>query len=422
MSTIKYLKRFGYLVVGILSFQTVLAQENYIPGYIINHDDDTIQGFIDYRNWSKNPDIIKFKKDISNEFKSLKPTDIREFGVQNDLYESGIVEKEIASKYDQHSKLKVDTAFLQIIFSGKKSLFFYKDANGRENFYIKHDTIFELLVYREYLHYNAQTGVSSLRKNKNYLGQLIVYLNDCSAIASKLQTSTYGLSSLSSLFQYYYDCSSSEVLYKRKKEKIRAEIGVLLGSSMTSLEFSGADLFDYLINTDYSHSINLSAGLFVDLVLPRNQGRWSIKNELLFYKYEVAGEYVDFENEYIYTINKTKIGQSHLKINSLVCYKYPLGSLSIFLNGGLSLGVKIQETNYRSKSRETTVYPTSLDSESKAIKSTQNIDLGIVLGTGIAYKDYSLEIKAERSDGFLSDVVGLNSSTKRLFILFGYRF
>jgi len=38
------------------------AQSNYKPGYVVTLPDDTIHGFIDYKEWDKNPEKISFKK------------------------------------------------------------------------------------------------------------------------------------------------------------------------------------------------------------------------------------------------------------------------------------------------------------------------------------------------------------------------
>lgn len=38
------------------------GQSNYKPGYVINFKGDTLKGFIDYREWDINPDVINFKK------------------------------------------------------------------------------------------------------------------------------------------------------------------------------------------------------------------------------------------------------------------------------------------------------------------------------------------------------------------------
>ncbi len=424
MNKIKRIKRFRLLLLllGTLSFYTSYSQQNYIPGYIIGHNKDTINGFVDYRNWGNNPDFVKFKTDIDNNPYSFKPTDIIEFGVQDEIYVSGIINTEVTQltmdnlEKDPQIKIKVDTAFLQTLFRGKKELYYYKNRDGRENFYIKLDKEFELLIYKKYL--KLQDAKNVIIENKKYLGQLVVYLNDCSTIQSKINNTSYKKNSLYSLFQYYNECSPSDISFQKKRKKISTEIGVLAGSSLTSLKFSG-DNFGYLINADYNQSINLCAGLFFDLVLPRNQGKWSINNELLFSTYNVKGKYEDFENENSYSITTTKIGYSYLKINSLVRFKYPIGPIFLYFNGGMSNGFAINETNY--KKIESKFYGIEREVEELALDNIRKYEQGFILGTGIKYKNYSFEIRAEKGNG-MSLYTTLNSTTKRYYFLLGFRF
>ncbi|MGZ3814058.1 MAG: hypothetical protein ACXVJN_20060, partial [Mucilaginibacter sp.] len=42
-----------------------VAQSNYKPGYVVTLKGDTIHGFINYREWNKNPRQIAFKNDIN---------------------------------------------------------------------------------------------------------------------------------------------------------------------------------------------------------------------------------------------------------------------------------------------------------------------------------------------------------------------
>ena len=44
-------------LILILSWTSSLAQQNFIPGTIIDKEGSTIEGFIDYKNWDKNPKI-----------------------------------------------------------------------------------------------------------------------------------------------------------------------------------------------------------------------------------------------------------------------------------------------------------------------------------------------------------------------------
>ena len=422
MDKIKRFKKTGLLLIGTLTVQLVFSQENYIPGYVIKNNADTLFGFVDYRNWEKNPDKIKFKTRIENDPITFKPTDITEFKVEGELYVSGIINTEITPTEtdrltdDPQIYIKVDTAFLQTLFSGNKSLYYYKNAEGRENFYIKQNTEFELLIYKRYL--RQQDGKRVISENKKYLGQLTLYLNDCETINSKLENTSYEQTSLIKLFQYYYGCSPSGISFQKEIEKIHTEMGGLAGVSLTSLKFR-SDAFPYLVYADYNSSYNPSVGIFLDLELPRNQGKWSFYNELLFTTYKVKGSYEEYEDENNYSITTTEIGYSYLNINTLFRFKYPIGQCFLILNGGISNGYAIGETNYKKK--ESKFYTINRVDEESALNSTRKYELGFILGTGLRFDRFSAEIRFERGNG-MSEYISLNSSTKGYYFLLGYRF
>ncbi len=54
------------IILGLLFLfmflQASFCQENYQPGYIVGLKGDTLHGFINYRNWERNPDKISFRK------------------------------------------------------------------------------------------------------------------------------------------------------------------------------------------------------------------------------------------------------------------------------------------------------------------------------------------------------------------------
>ena len=90
MRPIRKFERFGFLVLVILSIQVSYSQENYVPGYIVKPNNDKTTGYIDYRNWEKNPSVVRFKTTIDRKPTSFKPLDIVEFGTQDEIYVSGI--------------------------------------------------------------------------------------------------------------------------------------------------------------------------------------------------------------------------------------------------------------------------------------------------------------------------------------------
>jgi hypothetical protein len=61
-------------LLSVALFVTIAghSQKNLQPGYIINNSNDTVSGFIDYREWYKNPVSILFtqsKDEVTQKFR-----------------------------------------------------------------------------------------------------------------------------------------------------------------------------------------------------------------------------------------------------------------------------------------------------------------------------------------------------------------
>ena len=361
-------------LLGVIFFQPAFSQENFLTGHLITMEGDTLPGFIDYRNWENNPDKISFKKTPEGEKTIYTPLDILGFKVLDEFYESAIVEKEVSPiltrdlDIDPAIKTRKDTTFLQTMIQGAKGLYHFKD-DGKDQFYIKHESQFNLLVYKRYL--LEHKGKTLAAERNNYLHQLKFYFQDCPSIQSALKDLAYNKKSMEKVFVFYHDCTQSEIKFQKKSEKVKLEIGALAGISIATVNFGGND-FLYLTNADFSSSINPSAGLFFDFILPRNLGKWSFYNEIIFTSFQIDGSYSDFEHENRYTNSYTEMEYAYLKLNSLARFKYPVGNLFVYINAGISNGFAISETNYLRE--ESKFFTTERLEEGKALNETKRYE------------------------------------------------
>lgn len=415
------MKKLAFINFIILIAHVSFSQSNYLPGYVISLSGDTLSGFVDYRNWSKNPDEIQFKNQLDGEAIHYTPTDVIEFKVKNEIYVSGIIDASISPiqtnllETGPSPHIRVDTTFLQTLILGNKSLYHYKTPEGLDNFYImKQDSTFDLLVYKKYL---VEGGEQASHENKRYLGQLALYLTDCPAIHTKFSTTSYRDNSLVNLFRYYYENTKQEIRFQKRKEKITTQIGFLAGASITTLEFASGSFKD-IVNATYEPSLDFSTGVFFEFVFPRNQGKWSVCTEMLYSSYTAKGTYKEIESVNIYSNTTIEIGYSYLKVNALLRFKYPIGKTYLFFNGGLSRGAAISSTN--SKREEWTFYSSNGVDEEVAVGGARNNERGYILGTGLKFNQFSVEARYEKGNG-MSSYVGLESITRRYFILIGYR-
>ncbi len=385
-------KRIVLLFLAILLAYPVFSQENYLSGFVLLSSEDTVHGYIDYRNWRINPDEISFKKDLSDNKIIYTPLSCKGFGVMDEIYESGIINTEISptktSQLDDKSELRIriDTTFLQAIILGKKSLYYYVNDLGNEQFYIKKDTVYELLIYKKYLK-NGNQG-RSIIENKKFIGQLLIYFNDCQTIQSEIKKLEYRRKSIQNLFLSYYESTKSKIEFEKKVEKVAAELAVLAGCSFVperNKDNSGVTYPSWTYHNEMS--LNMAFGLSLNLILPRTQKKWSIYNELVYSAYYADFHQVDYKNEDEYTIWDYHGKIKMLQLSTNLRFQYPFKKATVYSYFGAWGGYFVERNGY---SKQETIFH-SLDTieEEYDSGSYSSTGVGLNFGLGVYYKRFS---------------------------------
>lgn len=412
------------VLISLTLISTVSYSQNSLrPGYIVNLKGDTIRGLVNYRNWEKNPKKISFSNDSGR--KDYFPSDIKEFSAENEIYISAIVSVEDSPfkpediTYTEELSFRQDTCFLQVVVEGAKSLYYYKDENAKQHYFIKGKSgLPELLLYKQYK-IKTDAGIF-IQENKKYIQQLSQYIEDCPAIASSLRKLSYSGKSLRNLFDAYYQCKGEAITYKKKTDKGKVEIGAIAGAVFTGTKFqSDADPFEFLDKSDFSGSTNFSGGIYFDITLSRSLGRWSVYNEILYSSYKTGGSYTVFNNPEYYTDYNTTIAPKSVKINNLIRYKIPVSGFFLYLNAGIANGFVLSAKNELLK--HTKFYSTEETETLKVLNPLRKHYQELVTGIGAKYGRYSLEARAAFGNG-LADPKVIKSSTSAYAVFLGYRF
>lgn len=133
----------GAIIIALICPFTLLAQSNYKPGYVVNMKGDTLRGFINYKEWSKNPEQFSFKSSLDDaEAKEFDITNAKAFAVDSfEYYERHTVKISMDSlDMNAANNHPTDTlpknVFLHIISKGQHlALYRYTDRLKRR-FYI----------------------------------------------------------------------------------------------------------------------------------------------------------------------------------------------------------------------------------------------------------------------------------------------
>jgi hypothetical protein len=413
------LHKISMLIAFLLCFQTGFSQENFVPGFVIQLNGDTVKGSIDYRGWVYNPTSVTFRDDSTNILFHLELGEIRGFGTANDIYESAIFEIETNTdeisnlKYSPDFTLKTRKGFLQVLIQGPKKLYYYYPKFGKKQYFIKQDSSIQLLMYKKYFKVVNNETVSM--ENNRFLGQLIIYLQDCPEIRNKISEIRYTEKSLMNLFHQYYECSQQVKKFTKKPEKQKLTYGVLAGTSTTFFRFID---YESLKKTKYPASTKPTFGLTQEVVFPKKLGKWSILNELLFTSFKTSASYT--ENYWLYTKTTfSSIELFYLKLNSLFCFKYSQDDVSFYHSLGISLGFPINSLTYIreefANNDTLEVYPAS------AFLKIRNPEAGYILGLGLNYQKFFFEGRYEAGNG-ISKLTSIRSRTTRIHCLVGFRF
>ena len=194
-------------------------------GFVITLNNDTIHGYIDNKNWKNTPQQILFKETIAGSGFYYTPKTILEFHTADKIFKRAIVKiDQSPDKTNKHHlspefQFIIDTVFLQAIILGEKDLYYSKDSIGKERFYIRYDSAYSWLTFKKYQ--NIQKDKKTILFNNNYIGQLLLYLQNCPKINSVLSETTYDLKSLSKVFYYYYDCTNAKMVYQENKKRLK---------------------------------------------------------------------------------------------------------------------------------------------------------------------------------------------------------
>ena len=295
----KYISILGTFFFLFLSSH-LAAQSNYRKGYIISNAGDTVRGVIDYRQWKKNPEMIKMKMGLtSDETKTLTVSEISAFQVdQFDIYERAYIlidtTPEDLARLNQNSvySAKADTVFLRILLKSKISL--YEFVDEKVHYYVREaggDCI-------ELMHNFSLTSDNRLNKSIEYkrqLAKLATGAENFDDLYSTIERAEYTEKDITSILEKLNQQSKAITLYKTRTAK--AQISTFVGSGLvfSAMRFKGPAAPD-VSKLSYSNSNQPLINIGFDLPMSRDRGKIVLRGALSYYRqgYEGTGTKMNF--------------------------------------------------------------------------------------------------------------------------------
>lgn len=280
------------LAVSFISQQSS-AQENYKDGLVVINNGDTLHGTIDYRQWERNPDNIRFREaGGSGRQVGYGVNDITYFEITGlDRYERAIISKDIRpvelhqlERFIGDSTI-TDTVFLRQLIGGKLAL--YQFVDSKQHFYIREEgNDYQELIYKVYLtEYDSR--LLKMFTFRDQLKQWIPVPNTNRQLSSLLENAEYNEKKLTRIVEIMNQERGNAIAYKVKKAKHQASFYAGAGGVYSAMKLSGRH--ENLSKLEYTSGFKPMAAAGVDLAIMRDLQRLIIRFELAWYSLEYEG-------------------------------------------------------------------------------------------------------------------------------------
>jgi hypothetical protein len=197
-------------------------------------------------------------------------------------------------------------------------------------------------------------------------------------------------------------------------EKLSLQFGLTAGPLLGSivLKSNNVNGYNYVTNVDYPFKLGFAGGIFLDVVLPRNQERYSIFTDLAVSTFKTGNHFDVPYNGEIVPID-TEFGFTQLKLTSMLRYKFIVkDNWSAFSNAGLQYGYTLTESQSVTVGKEQNEEP---------IFVTNKTDFKFAIGLGLGHENLTFETRYEFG-GALSGQYDVSLKTNLLIFFVGYRF
>ena len=413
----------------------VFAQKNYRPAEVYTRS-GVIQGEIDYKNWSVSPKEIRFTPEGGQGGTFYVP-DISGFRVEKS---KGVWEKYVAfiGDIDQSSyRFAIDldrspdphwgrdSFFVQVLQEGELSLFQLRDPTRKVHYLIrKGDGPIQALVYKKYISDDlAHSGYNSL-----YIRQIGLLAGDCREMLPLIGHLKYTEKSLLDFCTAYNRSSCNAgppLIFENKKDKAVLRAYAMAGVNTLQLRFNSFADPNRLGYQEMPPSVNPAAGVGLDLVFARTNGRSILSNELFYTSYKTGGDYLEVTDANQQRYFSTEIDLAYVKLQTLYRHLLSKGKWKPYLGAGISNGLAVKER--QTTTIESTFFSTVKTDVFPAVRTSdgqngfRSYETGFIGCAGVRSEKWGAEVRYERNNGF-SKLFSVATPVKVWHLMIRYAF
>jgi hypothetical protein len=233
-------------LVCVLYSVSAQAQSNYRPGYVIKSKGDTLEGYINYREWANSPKSVEFKQNLNDEKAVMyASTDIQGFNVSGkDAYVSYVGPVSLSTSQLADLKDYIDTAtrfdnvFLNVVSSGDNVVLFQHEDNIKQRFFISEKGAAPIeLIFNQYNRNGKVVAHAPFRQELIRLYKL--YVPNSEGKTPELLEARYNRTTLIKYINAINNNSNVYSKYVIEKAKLKIHFFAGAGAAFTSATFSG---------------------------------------------------------------------------------------------------------------------------------------------------------------------------------------
>lgn len=264
------------LQISFLFLTLGLMGQDLRPGFILSLENDTVFGFVVYRESYQRFESCDFKPDPEQPVQLFKPGQINGYGFIGDRFF-----KTFRLQPENQDTLEV---FVEILLEGDLSLLKY------QHLYFAHKAgeVFPFLVSSEEKIIEKE-GKTFFKDSKRHIGVLTYLMMDCPEMQERIRKIYPNEKKLTQLFEAYHKCRDLPFeMFKEDKPWLAFEFGAALALAPTWFRYGDyveQDHFNFtnrLLKTNFSTSYSPGIGFFMDARFSRLQERMSLYSGLLY--------------------------------------------------------------------------------------------------------------------------------------------
>lgn len=189
-----------FILLCLIIAAGVYSQDNFVKGYVITNDNDTLNGYIDFRTNSYNSTLCRYKEFLNSNITEMKPGDIKAYRFLD-------IGKYYVSKNVEINGI-AENYFLEYLVQGMLNLYYLPIEN--EEYYFFEDTSGKLIPVSK-----KPDKVLENRKlavDNRYKGVLSYIFKDYPLLSEKTKDANFSRSSMIEFTTEYHNmtCTTGE--------------------------------------------------------------------------------------------------------------------------------------------------------------------------------------------------------------------